>query len=120
LSDFAFLSFAQILVKLSIMDINKWVDKFTIATNMGSSGSKLKKKLVKGDETAALSLFDTNKDLHKKFDPNVSYGDRYNHDSALHLVAGSFRYELYLPNSSLKISSWITLLKVSKDMRNPK
>jgi len=54
---------------------------------MGSSGSKLKKKLVKGDETAALSLFDTNKDLHKKFDPNVSYGDRYNHDSALHLVA---------------------------------
>mgnify|MGYP001799348838 CR=1 FL=1 len=54
---------------------------------MGSSTSKLKKKLKKGDESSALSLFDTNKDLQRKFDANISYGDRHNHDTPLHLAA---------------------------------
>lgn len=54
---------------------------------MGSSSSKLKKKLKKGDEEAALQLFETSKDLKRSFDPNVSYGDRYNHDTPLHLAS---------------------------------
>lgn len=54
---------------------------------MGSSSSKLKKKLNKGDESSALALFDANKDLQKKFDANVSYGERYNLDTPLHLAS---------------------------------
>lgn len=54
---------------------------------MGSSSSKLRKKLAKGDEQAALALFDTNKDLQRKFNPNASYGDSYNHDTPLHVAA---------------------------------
>ena len=59
----------------------------TSGVTMGSSTSKLKKKLKKGDESSALSLFDTNKDLQRKFDANISYGDRHNHDTPLHLAA---------------------------------
>lgn len=54
---------------------------------MGSASSKLKKKLAKGDEYAALALFDTNKDLQKKFSPNASYGERYDHDTPLHMAS---------------------------------
>lgn len=54
---------------------------------MGNSSNKLKRKLAKGDEYAALTLFETSKDLQKKFNPNVSYGDNYNHDTPLHLAS---------------------------------
>lgn len=74
-----------------------------INADMGSSTSKLKKKLAKGDECAALVLFDTNKDLQKKFDPNSTYGERYNHDTPLHMAS---RYAL---RRALRCASLITV-----------
>lgn len=68
---------------------------------MGSSSSKLKKKLRKGDEESVLQLLDNSKALQKSFDPNSSYGDRYNNDTPLHLAARhAMKRTLWYANNS--------------------
>ena len=54
---------------------------------MGSSSSKFRKHLQNGDEYAALQLYNSNADLRKGLDPNMSYGDTYSHDTPLHFAA---------------------------------
>jgi ankyrin repeat/IBR domain-containing protein 1 len=54
---------------------------------MGSSSSKFRKHIQSGDEYAALHLYSSSSDLRKALDPNVSYGDSYNHDTPMHVVA---------------------------------
>jgi len=54
---------------------------------MGSSSSKFRKHIQSGDEYAAIHLYSSSSDLRKALDPNLSYGDSYNHDTPMHMVA---------------------------------
>ena len=56
---------------------------------MGSSSSKFRKHLQRGDEYAALHVYNNTSELRqgKALDPNLSYGDNHGHDTALHLAA---------------------------------
>ncbi|XP_013414863.1 uncharacterized protein LOC106176856 isoform X2 [Lingula anatina] len=54
---------------------------------MGSSSSKFRKHLQNGDEYAALQLYESNADLRKALDPNMSYGETYQHQTPLHFAA---------------------------------
>ncbi|EEB13189.1 protein ariadne-1, putative [Pediculus humanus corporis] len=54
---------------------------------MGSSSSKFKKYLHHGDEFAAMQVFQSSPELQKNLNPNLSYGEHYNHDTALHFAA---------------------------------
>ena len=54
---------------------------------MGSSSSKFRKHMQKGDEYAALQIYDKHSDLRKSLDPNQTYGDHHNHDTALHFAS---------------------------------
>ncbi|KAK6633139.1 hypothetical protein RUM43_012883 [Polyplax serrata] len=54
---------------------------------MGSSSSKFKKYLHHGDEFAAMQVFQGSPELQRNLNPNLSYGEHHNHDTALHFVA---------------------------------
>ena len=51
---------------------------------MGSSSSKFRKALQSGDEKTAEEIYNHSQDFQKALDPNVSYGDNYEHNTALH------------------------------------
>ncbi|ENN79423.1 hypothetical protein YQE_04067, partial [Dendroctonus ponderosae] len=54
---------------------------------MGSTSSKFKKNLQQGDEYAAMKIYQNSPEIRKYLDPNVSYGESHNHNSALHYAA---------------------------------
>ncbi|CAG9860493.1 unnamed protein product [Phyllotreta striolata] len=54
---------------------------------MGSTSSKFKKYLQNGDEFAAMQIYQSSPELRKNLDPNTSYGDHHNHNTALHYAA---------------------------------
>ncbi|XP_054276599.1 uncharacterized protein LOC128995607 [Macrosteles quadrilineatus] len=54
---------------------------------MGSASSKFKKYLHNGDEFAAMQVFQSSPELRKNLDPNLSYGESHNHNTALHYAA---------------------------------
>ncbi|KAK5648628.1 hypothetical protein RI129_003520 [Pyrocoelia pectoralis] len=54
---------------------------------MGSSSSKFKKYLQHGDEFAAMQIYQNSPELRKNLDPNLSYGENHNHNTALHYAA---------------------------------
>ncbi|XP_044747423.1 ankyrin repeat and IBR domain-containing protein 1-like [Coccinella septempunctata] len=54
---------------------------------MGSTSSKFKKYLQHGDEYAAMQLYQSSLELRKNIDPNLSYGENHNHNTALHYAA---------------------------------
>lgn len=54
---------------------------------MGSTSSKFKKNLQQGDEYAAMKIYQNSPELRKYLDPNVSYGEHHNHNTALHYAA---------------------------------
>ncbi|KAB0801262.1 hypothetical protein PPYR_02047 [Photinus pyralis] len=54
---------------------------------MGSSSSKFKKYLQHGDEFAAMQIYQNSPELRKNLDPNLSYGESHNHNTALHYAA---------------------------------
>ncbi|KAL1501925.1 hypothetical protein ABEB36_007156 [Hypothenemus hampei] len=54
---------------------------------MGSTSSKFKKNLQQGDEYAAMKIYQNSPELRKYLDPNVSYGENHNHNTALHYAA---------------------------------
>ncbi|KAJ8942883.1 hypothetical protein NQ314_009900 [Rhamnusium bicolor] len=54
---------------------------------MGSTSSKFKKYLQHGDEFAAMQIYQSSPDLRKNLDPNLSYGENHNHNTALHYAA---------------------------------
>lgn len=51
---------------------------------MGSSSSKFRKALHSGDEKTAEEIYHHSQDFQKQFDPNISYGENYDHNTALH------------------------------------
>ncbi|XP_070570683.1 ankyrin repeat and IBR domain-containing protein 1-like isoform X2 [Ptychodera flava] len=54
---------------------------------MGSTSSKFRKALQNGEEYVAMQLYMNSPELRKSLDPNLSYGDNYNHDTPLHYVS---------------------------------
>nr|CAI5842726.1 unnamed protein product [Callosobruchus analis] len=54
---------------------------------MGSASSKFKKYLQHGDEFAAMQIYQSSPELRKNLDPNLSYGDSHQHNTALHYAA---------------------------------
>ncbi|KAF5274146.1 hypothetical protein FQR65_LT04544 [Abscondita terminalis] len=54
---------------------------------MGSTSSKFKKYLQHGDEFAAMQIYQNSPELRKNLDPNLSYGENHNHNTALHYAA---------------------------------
>ena len=54
---------------------------------MGNGSSKFRKYLRNGDEDAARTLLNSNQDLRKSLDPNISYGEHHGHNTALHYAS---------------------------------
>ncbi|GAB6029004.1 hypothetical protein CHUAL_004792 [Chamberlinius hualienensis] len=54
---------------------------------MGSASTKFRKYLQNGDEYAAMQIFQSSPDLQKSLNPNLSYGDSYQHNTPLHFAA---------------------------------
>ena len=59
---------------------------------MGSAGSKLRSALQRGDETAALQIFE---DPSLQIDPNASYGEQYGSNTPLHFAAEHGMREMF-------------------------
>lgn len=53
---------------------------------MGNTATKFRKALVSGDEVLALQLYEGNPQFRDGLDPNASYGEQYQHNTALHYV----------------------------------
>lgn len=51
---------------------------------MGSSSSKFRKALQKGEEVEAMELYLKNPDIKRNLDPNYNYGENYNNNTLLH------------------------------------
>ncbi|XP_075209752.1 uncharacterized protein LOC142317242 [Lycorma delicatula] len=54
---------------------------------MGSASSKFKKYIQHGDEFAAMQIYQSSPELRKNLDPNISYGEHHQHNTALHYAA---------------------------------
>ncbi|BET02792.1 IBR [Nesidiocoris tenuis] len=54
---------------------------------MGSPSSKFKKYMAHGDEYTAMQVYQSSPELRKSLDPNLSYGDHHDHNTALHYAA---------------------------------
>ncbi|XP_029023504.1 ankyrin repeat and IBR domain-containing protein 1-like isoform X2 [Betta splendens] len=53
---------------------------------MGNTATKFRKALVSGDEALAWQLYEGNPQFRDGLDPNSSYGEQYQHNTALHYV----------------------------------
>lgn len=53
---------------------------------MGNTATKFRKALVGGDEGLAWQLYEGNPQFREGLDPNASYGEQYQHNTALHYV----------------------------------
>jgi ankyrin repeat protein len=51
---------------------------------MGSSSSKFRKALQKGEEVEAMQLYLRNPEIKRNLDPNYSYGESYSNNTLLH------------------------------------
>ncbi|TNM92770.1 hypothetical protein fugu_018172 [Takifugu bimaculatus] len=53
---------------------------------MGNTATKFRKALVGGDEGLAWQLYEGNPQFREGLDPNASYGEQYQHNTALHYI----------------------------------
>lgn len=54
---------------------------------MGSSSSKFRKALQKGEEVEAMHLYLKHPEIKRNIDPNSSYGENHGHNTPLHYAA---------------------------------
>ncbi|XP_059909835.1 ankyrin repeat and IBR domain-containing protein 1-like isoform X1 [Gadus macrocephalus] len=54
---------------------------------MGNTATKFRKALVNGDELLSCQLYEGNPQFKEAMDPNTSYGEPYQHNTALHYAA---------------------------------
>ncbi|XP_030638382.1 ankyrin repeat and IBR domain-containing protein 1 isoform X2 [Chanos chanos] len=54
---------------------------------MGNTATKFRKALISGDEALAYQLYEGNPQFKESLDPNTSYGEPYQHNTALHYAA---------------------------------
>jgi ankyrin repeat/IBR domain-containing protein 1 len=55
--------------------------------NMGNTTTKFRKALINGDENLACQIYENNPQLKESLDPNISYGEPYQHNTPLHYAA---------------------------------
>lgn len=72
------------------------------SAKMGSTSSKFKKYLQHGDEFAAMQIYQSSPELRKNLDPNLSYGENHNHNTALHYAAKHGKYMLLKATQQIK------------------
>ncbi|TNN22234.1 Ankyrin repeat and IBR domain-containing protein 1 [Liparis tanakae] len=54
---------------------------------MGNTATKFRKAVLSGDEALAVQLYESNPQFKEALDPNASYGEAYQHNTALHYAA---------------------------------
>ncbi|XP_070584252.1 ankyrin repeat and IBR domain-containing protein 1 isoform X2 [Erythrolamprus reginae] len=54
---------------------------------MGNTTTKFRKALINGDEHLACQIYESNPQLKESLDPNISYGEPYQHNTPLHYAA---------------------------------
>lgn len=54
---------------------------------MGNTATKFRKALINGDEGLAWQLYESNPQFKEALDPNASYGEPYQHNTALHYAS---------------------------------
>ncbi|XP_026543992.1 ankyrin repeat and IBR domain-containing protein 1 isoform X2 [Notechis scutatus] len=54
---------------------------------MGNTTTKFRKALINGDENLACQIYESNPQLKESLDPNISYGEPYQHNTPLHYAA---------------------------------
>ncbi|XP_072034933.1 ankyrin repeat and IBR domain-containing protein 1-like [Amphiura filiformis] len=54
---------------------------------MGSTSSKFRKALQTGDEKTAEEIYHSSQEFQKSLDPNMSYGENYQHNTPLHYAS---------------------------------
>ncbi|XP_068942263.1 ankyrin repeat and IBR domain-containing protein 1 isoform X2 [Petaurus breviceps papuanus] len=54
---------------------------------MGNTTTKFRKALINGDENLAYQIYESNPQLKESLDPNMSYGEPYQHNTPLHYAA---------------------------------
>ncbi|XP_060638249.2 ankyrin repeat and IBR domain-containing protein 1 isoform X2 [Anolis sagrei] len=54
---------------------------------MGNTTTKFRKALINGDESLACQIYESNPQLKESLDPNISYGEPYQHNTPLHYAA---------------------------------
>ncbi|XP_051527349.1 ankyrin repeat and IBR domain-containing protein 1-like isoform X4 [Myxocyprinus asiaticus] len=54
---------------------------------MGNTATKFRKALLSGDEGLAWQLYESNPQFKEALDPNASYGEPYQHNTALHYAS---------------------------------
>ncbi|XP_036422491.1 ankyrin repeat and IBR domain-containing protein 1 isoform X1 [Colossoma macropomum] len=54
---------------------------------MGNTATKFRKALISGDEALACHLYENNPQFKEALDPNASYGEAYQHNTALHYAS---------------------------------
>lgn len=54
---------------------------------MGNTTTKFRKALINGDENLACQIYENNPQLKESLDPNISYGEPYQHNTPLHYAA---------------------------------
>ncbi|KAM3822235.1 ankyrin repeat and IBR domain-containing protein 1 isoform 2-T2 [Vipera latastei] len=54
---------------------------------MGNTTTKFRKALTNGDENLACQIYESNPQLKESLDPNISYGEPYQHNTPLHYAA---------------------------------
>uniref|UniRef100_A0A8C4YZ13 RBR-type E3 ubiquitin transferase n=1 Tax=Gadus morhua TaxID=8049 RepID=A0A8C4YZ13_GADMO len=67
---------------------------------MGNTATKFRKALVNGDELLSCQLYEGNPQFKEAMDPNTSYGEPYQHNTALHYAA---RHAMTLLDTTLGI-----------------
>ncbi|KPP63376.1 ankyrin repeat and IBR domain-containing protein 1-like [Scleropages formosus] len=54
---------------------------------MGNTAGKFRKALITGDEALACQIYEGHPQFRESLDPNASYGDAYQHNTALHYAS---------------------------------
>uniref|UniRef100_A0A8C7XDP6 RBR-type E3 ubiquitin transferase n=1 Tax=Oryzias sinensis TaxID=183150 RepID=A0A8C7XDP6_9TELE len=64
---------------------------------MGNTATKFRKALINGDELLACQLYESNLQFKEALDPNATYGESYQHNTALHYAARHAMIRLIRP-----------------------
>ncbi|CAH1249206.1 ANKIB1 [Branchiostoma lanceolatum] len=54
---------------------------------MGGISSRFRKAIQTGDQTLALQIYNSSRDLRENLDPNLSYGENHGNNTAMHYVS---------------------------------
>ena len=64
-----------------------YISSLNYIIKMGSTSSKFRKALQTGDEKTAEEIYHSSQEFQKSLDPNMSYGENYQHNTPLHYAS---------------------------------